>query len=215
MARIFTIAQQKGGAGKTTLVAHLAIAFSTDGRRVALIDTDPQKSLTLWYRQRTAGSDRPDAGVSLESVEGWRARYEASRLARDHDLVLIDSPPHAETEAKMAIRCADLVIVPVQPSPMDVWATRPTLHLARQERVPALVVLNRVPPRALLTDEMVAEIEKAGAVLARTRLGNRVAYAGALAAGRSVGEAQPRGRAAAEIEALAREILRDAGGGSV
>jgi len=142
MARIFTVAQQKGGAGKTTLVAHLAIAFSAARHRVALIDIDPQQSLTQWYRQRIARLGETAAGVQLESVDGWRARNEASRLARAHDIVLIDSPPHAETEAKMAIRSADLVIVPVQPSPMDVWATRPTLNLARQEKVLALVVLN-------------------------------------------------------------------------
>jgi len=211
MAQIFTVAQQKGGAGKTTLVAHLAVALTAARHRVALLDIDPQQSLTQWYRQRAARLGDAGAGVLLESVEGWRTRNEAARLARGHDIVLIDSPPHAETEAKMAVRSADLVIVPVQPSPMDVWATRPTLRLAQQEKVPALVVLNRVPPRARLTDEMVAEIEKTGAALAGARLGNRIAFAAALAEGRSVSETQPRGRAAAEVDALADEILRLAG----
>lgn len=213
MIRILTVAQQKGGAGKTTLVAHLAAAFAAAQHRVALIDIDPQQSLTQWYERRTARMGEAGTGLRLESVAGWRTRNEASRLARTHDIVLIDSPPHAETEAKMAVRSADLVLVPVQPSPMDVWATRPTLQLAQQEKVPALVVLNRVPPRALLTDEMAREIAEAGATLAQARLGNRVAFAGALAEGRAVGEAQPRGRAAAEIEALAREILDGAAGG--
>lgn len=209
-AKVLTVAQQKGGAGKTTLTAHLAVALTAGGREVALIDIDPQQSLTTWYRerQRLYGEDG-SAGLLLNSVSGWRARAEVSRLAGDADILLIDSPPHAETEARIAVRSADLVIVPVQPSPMDVWATRPTLELAQQEGVPALLVLNRVPPRANLTDEMVAEVKKLGGKIARTKIGNRVAYAGALAEGCAVGETHPSSRAAQEIARLAREILRN------
>jgi chromosome partitioning protein len=100
------------------------------------------------------------------------------------------------------------VVVPVQPSPMDLWATRPTLDLAAAERVPALIVFNRVLPRANLTEVMAAQAEELGAKVARARLGNRVAFAAALAEGKAVGESQPRGRAAQEIAALAEEILR-------
>ncbi|MFQ5775299.1 MAG: ParA family partition ATPase [Kiloniellaceae bacterium] len=207
-AKILTIAQQKGGAGKTTLAAHLAVAFTAAKRRVALIDIDPQQSLTAWYRVREATFGEAGAGLLLNAVRGWRARTEISRLADGHDVVLIDSPPHAETEAKIAVRGADLVIVPVQPSPMDVWATRPTLELAAQEGVPALLVLNRVPARAILNDEMFAEVKRLGAKVARARIGNRVAFAGALAEGLAAAEMQPRSRAAQEIKALAREILR-------
>lgn len=209
-AKVLTVAQQKGGAGKTTLTAHLAVALTAGGREVALIDIDPQQSLTTWYRerQRLYGEDG-SAGLLLNSVSGWRARAEVSRLAGDADILLIDSPPHAETEARIAVRSADLVIVPVQPSPMDVWATRPTLELAQQEGVPALLVLNRVPPRANLTDEMVAEVKKLGGKIARTKIGNRVAYAGALAEGCAVGETHPSSRAAQEIARLAREVLRN------
>jgi chromosome partitioning protein len=204
---IITVAQQKGGAGKTTLAAHLAVAFTAARRRVALIDIDPQRSLTFWYRHREARLGDAGAGLLLNQVSGWRARTEVTRLARDHDLVLIDSAPHAEAETKIAVRSADLVIVPVQPSPMDVWATRPTLEIAAREKVPALLVLNRVPPRANLTDDMVEEVERLGAKVADARIGNRVAFAGALAEGRAVSETQPRGRAASEINALADEIL--------
>lgn len=209
--KIITVAQQKGGAGKTTLAAHLAVAFTAAGRRVALIDTDPQRSLTFWYRQRAARLGDAGAGLLLNQVSGWRARTEVTRLARDHDLVLIDSAPHAEAETRIAVRSADLVIVPVQPSPMDVWATRPTLEIAGREKVPVLLVLNRVPARANLTDDMAAEIARLGATVADARIGNRVAFAGALAEGRAVSETQPRGRAAAEINALAEELLRRVG----
>ena len=209
-ATILTVAQQKGGAGKTTLAAHLAVAFTAAKKDVAVIDIDPQQSLTHWMRQREARFGDSGAGLLASQVQGWRSRSEVEKLARDHDIVLIDSPPHAETEAKIAVRSAHLVIVPVQPSPMDVWATRPTLKLAADEGVPALLVLNRVPPRANLTEAMIGEIAQMGGTLAKATIGNRVAFAAALSDGRAVGELQPRGRAAAEIKALAKEILRRA-----
>ena len=210
-AKILTVAQQKGGAGKTTLAAHLAVAFTAAGKSVAVVDIDPQESLTLWYRLREEKSGDAGAGLLVNQITGWRVKNEVERLAGEHDIVIIDSPPHAETEAKIAIRAADLVIVPVQPSPMDVWATGPTLELARSEGTPALIVLNRVPPRANLTDEMIAAVKKYDASLARNRIGNRVVFASALSEGRAVGEVQPRGKAAAEIKALAKEILKKAG----
>src|ERR1700733_10525186 len=145
-ARIITIAQQKGGAGKTTLAAHLALAWAASGRRVAVIDIDPQASLSSWFelRRKRRRSTKPD--IAVTAITGWRVATEVERQARDHDIVLVDSPPHAATEARMAVRAASLTLVPVQPSPMDLWATRATLELARAERVPALLVLNRVPP---------------------------------------------------------------------
>lgn len=121
--------------------------------------------------------------------------------------MLIDSPPHAATEARLAVRAASLVLVPVQPSPMDLWATKATLELARAERVPALVVLNRVPPRANLTETMMTEFAALGVPLARSQVGNRVALAASLADGAGISEAAPGSRAAEEIAALADEIL--------
>src|SRR5512146_1696132 len=139
-ARVITVAQQKGGAGKTTVAAHLAVHWAAQGKRVALIDVDPQESLTAWYKAREKAANGADSNLDLRWVSGWRAATEVDRLKRDHDLILIDSPPHAETAAKVAIRAADLLVVPVQPSPMDLWATRPTLDLASGEKRPALLV---------------------------------------------------------------------------
>lgn len=207
-AKVITVAQQKGGAGKTTIAAHLAIALTAAKKKVAVVDIDPQQSLTMWYRMREERFGDAGAGVLVNHVKGWRTKNEVEKLARDHDIVLIDSPPHMETEARVAVRAADLVIVPVQPSPMDVWATRPTLEMAADEKSPVLMVLNRVPPRANLTGEMLAEMKKLGASVARTRIGNRVVFASALSEGRAVGEVQPSGKAAKEIAALAKEILK-------
>jgi chromosome partitioning protein len=209
---VITVAQQKGGAGKTTLAAHLALAWAAE-LRVAVIDIDPQASLSTWFRLRRERLGNA-AGIEVVAVTGWRVTTEVERLRRDRDLVLIDSPPHAETEARIAVRAANLVLVPMQPSPMDLWATKPTLDLARAEGVPVLVVMNRVPPRAKLTETIIDEIKALGVPVATARLGNRTALAASLAQGKGILEAAPRGIAAAEITALAREILQTATGGS-
>jgi len=204
--KIITIAQQKGGAGKTTLAAHLAVAWAADCR-VSVVDIDPQASLAAWFKLRRERLGKRARGIEVATLSGWRVAQEVERQARGHDVVVIDSAPHAETEARIAVRAASLVLIPVQPSPMDVWATRPTLELARQERVPALLVLNRVPARASLTDAMLAEVAQLGAAMAATQIGNRVALAAALAEGKGISEAAPHSRAGEEIAALAREVL--------
>lgn len=209
-ARVITVAQQKGGAGKTTLAAHLAVAWAEQGRDVAIVDIDPQGSLSRWHEARAAALDGA-TGLTHVRITGWRTQREVERLAGAHDLVVVDGPPHAETEARIAVRSAGLVIVPVQPSPMDLWATRPTLDLAREEGVPVLLVINRVPPRARLADELAERIRALGADVARTQVGNRVQYAAALFEGRSVTEQARRTRAAEEIRELAAEILERLG----
>lgn len=206
---IITVAQQKGGAGKTTLAAHLAVAFRQLGKSVATVDIDPQASLTRWQEARAAALGRAD--ITHSQITGWRTTGEVEKLARVHDLVLVDSPPHAQTEARIAVRAARLVLVPVQPSPMDFWATQPTLDLARQEKVPALLILNRVPSRSKMAEELIASIRELAADLAETQIGSRVSFAAALLSGRSVTESPRPSRAAEEIRALAEEILRRAG----
>lgn len=207
---IITVAQQKGGAGKTTLAAHLAVAWSETGRSVAIVDIDPQGSLSRWHELRASsgGTGAGGAnGLTHVRITGWRTQREVERLAREHDVVVIDSPPHAETEARIAVRSAALVLVPVQPSPLDLWATEPTLALAREEKVPALLVVNRVPPRARLADALIERLGGLGAPVAGTQIGNRVQYAAAMAEGLGVTEAAKRTRAAEEMRELAAEIL--------
>ncbi|WP_420563557.1 ParA family partition ATPase [Thalassobaculum sp.] len=214
MARILTVAQQKGGAGKTTLAAHLAVAIAETGKTVAVVDIDPQASLSSWWEMREElGLPAPSNGkgkgsLSVHRITGWRTANEVEKLARDHDVVVVDSPPHAETEAKIAVRVADLVLVPLQPSPMDFWATQATLDLAKSEKTDALLVLNRVPPRAALTEAMTAKIKEMGAKVAKAQIGNRVALAASLLEGKGVSEYQKRGTAAAEIKALAAEVMK-------
>jgi chromosome partitioning protein len=208
-SKVITIAQQKGGAGKTTVAIHLALAWHAMGRSVALVDIDPQGSLSRWFEQRKAVTGKTVPPVT--TVAGWRAGSEIERVRQTADIVVVDSPPHAETEAKTVIRAADLVVIPVQPSPLDLWASRPTIELAKQERRKMVVVLNRVSPRSLLAAEMAEAAAGLGAELATARLGNRSSFAAAIAQGQGVGETAPGSIAAREASKLAREILRRAG----
>jgi chromosome partitioning protein len=203
--RTITVAQQKGGAGKTTLVCHLAVAFATRGLGVGLLDVDPQGSLSAWLEVRAARTG--GTAFAHAKIAGWRVQAEVERFVKRHDLVLVDSPPHAATDAKVAIRAADLVLIPIQPSPMDLWATRPTLDLARAENVPAVIVLNRVPARSRSAETLAARIADLGAAVAAVRLGSRAGFAAAMLDGAAVQETEPASKSAAEIAALADEIL--------
>ncbi len=206
MAKVFTVAQQKGGAGKSTLAAHLAVAWLRNRKSVALVDIDPQGSLTRWYSIREEKLGEDAAPLSFAEVTGWRTQRAVEDLAKAHDIVVIDSPPHAETEAKIAIRAADLVIVPSQPSPLDVWATMPTLELAEKEKTPVMIVLNRVPPRASLTARMVTKLGDYKVTVAKSPVGNRVAFADSMASGLTALETKPSSTAATEIRSLAQEL---------
>lgn len=212
---IITIAQQKGGAGKTTLAAQLAVALAHSGKRVAAIDIDPQMSLATWFAMRNSLNGeiayKGKGALEIVQITGWRAAAEIEKQAKEHDVVIVDSPPHAETEAKIAIRNAHLALLPVQPSPMDVWATKPTLEIAAAEKTPVLLVLNRVPPRANLTERMSAAIAELNVPLSKVTIGNRVALASSMADGLGVVEAAKRSVAAQEITALAKAALKAAG----
>lgn len=207
-AKIVTIAQQKGGAGKSTLAAHLAVAWALKKKRVGLIDIDPQGTCKTWFEIRAAGLGAERALVDFAAVTGWRTQKTVEQMAAECDYVVIDSPPHAETEARIAVRAADLVLIPSQPSPLDIWATEPTVALAAKEKSPARIVLNRIPPRANLTARMLTRLGEYPIRVLKSGLGNRVAFAEAMAEGLTALEIKPSSQAAKEVRALANEVAR-------
>ncbi len=206
MTVVITVAQQKGGAGKSTLAANLAVAFAAT-RRVALLDIDPQHSLARWHALRVA---RGASAFAFSAESGWRLGNELDRLRRGHDLLIIDSPPQIDTDARLAVRAADLVLVPVQPSAPDLWAAEGTLKLAAAERRPARLVLNRAAAGKLRTD-MEAEILRLDYPRLETVIGNRAGFASAFAQGLGITEAAPKSTAAVELRALLADIERITG----
>ncbi len=204
---VVSIAQQKGGAGKTTLAVQLGVAWLTMGKRVAMLDIDPQASLFTWFnlRRRRQGDD--EGSLMVQGLSGWRLGGEVGRLRREFELVLIDNPPHAETDARSALRAADLALLPCQPNVLDLWASKTTLELAEAARTEALLVLNRVPARGLAAAAIRAEIEQQRWPLATASLGNRQAFAASIALGQGVAESAPKSPAGVEIAALAAEVL--------
>jgi chromosome partitioning protein len=207
MAQIVTFAQQKGGAGKTTLLTQLGAAWAGEGRRVAMIDLDPQRSLAGWVDARARALDgKLDIGF-WESSE-WRASGDIRRAAGEADVVLVDCPGNADVLLRSAMRSAGLVVIPAQPSAPDAWATRATLKMALREGVESRVVFNRVPVRGGPGDAVAAMLAEDGAAIAAASVGNRIAFANAFLEGRGVTEMPRSGKAADEIRALAAEVAQ-------
>ncbi len=200
MGRIITFAQQKGGAGKTTVLAHLAAAWAEDGKRVALIDLDPQKSLTRWAELRA------DPALSLVESRDYRAGSDMKAAARSHDYVLVDCPGAASSLLDAVVRESDLVVAPCQPSVMDVWATASVIETARKQKTVLRILLNRVPGRASGLEDVLGALGEAQENVLHARLGNRVGFSQAMLTGRTAPEMARSSMAAAEMDALRAEI---------
>jgi chromosome partitioning protein len=202
--KVITLAQQKGGSGKTTLAANLAVAFRKRGLDVALLDTDPQGSLGRWFmtrRERIA-----DTGLDFATASAWGVSYECEKLRKAVAVVIVDTPPKVDADLRPALREADLILVPVSASHVDLWATEGVLDLAARENRRATVVLNRAKANTRLAAEVAEAAAGLNAEVTAARLANRVAYAETLGQGLGVLEAR-RGAASAEVETLADEIL--------
>ncbi len=206
---IVALLNQKGGVGKTTLALHLAGEWAREGKRVVLIDADPQSSALDWSEQRAKAGFRRLFGVI--GLARDTLHREAPELGRDADHIVIDGPPRIAGLMRSALLAADLVLIPAHPSPFDGWASGEMLNLIDEARIfrPQLVarfVLNRCATRTVIardTAEALAEHEPP--VLA-ARIGQRVSFAEVAQSGRLVAELDPVGPAAREISALALEV---------
>jgi chromosome partitioning protein len=200
MNKIITFAQQKGGAGKTTVLAHLAAAWAEEDRSVAIIDLDPQRSLTRWANLRA------DPRLDLLESKDYRAASDMRAAAKSHDYVLVDCPGAASNLLDAAVRESDLVIAPCQASLMDIWATASVIETTGKQKTPLRILLNRIPPRNVVIDDVLEALGDARKWLLKTRLGNRVAFSQAVLTGRTAPELSRRSTAAAEIGALRHEV---------
>lgn len=205
MVKVIAVAQQKGGAGKTMLAAQLGVALA-EGRRVALLDIDPQGSLSAWGRLRAVNIKAQHA-IMVETVAGWRMAATLDALAKAHDLILIDTPPVLDADARRAIRGADLVLIPMNPTPPDLWAAEGTLKLAAEEHRAIALVFNRAPAASKLRRRLEAEMAARRLLLLEPSLGNRAGFANAFAEGLGVTEVARPGIAGEEAAALAARVL--------
>lgn len=205
-SQIICVAQQKGGAGKTTLVSNLAIAYLTAGKRVALLDTDPQGSLGKWLdvREETLG-ENPHLQFATATA------YGISRAIRGFsgtaDIILIDTPPKADSDVRWVLRESDLVLVPVSASQADVWATHDLLDLADRAGKPTFVVMNRTRTGTRVGEQVAKSVDELEVKPLKASLANRVIYAEALGNGLGVLESKTTKSAKDEVRALADEVL--------
>ena len=178
------------------------LAWLGRGRRVALLDTDPQGSLGRWFlaRRETQGVE----GLEFSTASAWGVSYECEKLRKSNDVVIVDTPPKVDADLRPALREADLVLIPVAASHVDLWAVDGVLDLIAREGRAALVVLNRGKAGSRLAEE-VAQAAGGKARVAAARLAHRVAYAETLGQGRAAVEAG-RGPARDEVVALADEV---------
>lgn len=195
--KVVAILSQKGGAGKTTLAIHLAVAAEQSRHTAVIIDLDPQASATSWKDSRSAETPAvaPAQAVRLPQV------LEAARKG-GASFAILDTAPHSETASLAAARAADLILIPCRPAILDLRAISNTIEIARIANKPAAVVLNSVPPRGSLAEEAAKAVAAYGVEVAPVQWKQRAAFMHALTGGLAAQEYEPRGKAALEAKRL-------------
>ena len=208
LSKVITISQQKGGTGKTTLAVHLAMAFiKYHDLKVAIIDTDPQGSLGKWFMIRTE-KKVSNENLTFKTASLWGAQYESKTLKNDHDIVIIDTPPKIESDARPSIEAADLVLIPIAASHVDFWATGAIVEIAKKANKKILAQINRSSQRSKLIDKTKDFIKSLDLKSTETIIGNRQIYTSSMGEGKTAVEKQRKGNAVDEIKQLSDQILK-------
>jgi chromosome partitioning protein len=204
--KTIAVLSQKGGSGKTTISLNIAIAATLKGKSVVIIDLDPQQSATRWSRLRATETPviLPGHGPNLADLIE-RARNGGA------DLVIIDTAPKSESAALVAARLADLILIPCQPSNLDLDAIADTVNIASLAQRPALFVMNNCRASSSLADQAEDALRDYHLPIAPVRLGNRVAFVKSLSEGKGVIEYEPRSPAGREIKLLYASVIKQSG----
>ncbi|GFE71954.1 ParA family partition ATPase [Chroococcus sp. FPU101] len=204
---IISVQNQKGGVGKTTLTIHISHVLARKGKRVLLIDSDPQGSARDWAAARATPPPFNVIGLDRPTIH-----RDLPKLASDYDHVVIDGPPRVSELARSGIIAADLVVIPVQPSPYDVWAAQEVINLIKEasifkENLKTVFVINRKIVNTAIGRDVREALSQFGFPIAAKSICQRVAFAESAATGETVLETDPKGQAALEIETLVEELL--------
>lgn len=199
--KTIVINSQKGGSGKTMLCAHLAVQAERAGDGpVFLIDTDPQGTLSTWHEHRSAETPQRAEVPLAQLAQGLEALKQ-----REAAYCFIDTAPTRSDETVALFQMADLVLVPIRPSPSDLWAAAATVALLKEAGIPFLFVLTQAKANASITAQAAAALSHHGPV-AETFIADRVPYAAAMTDGRTAIELTSKGPAALETAALWKNI---------
>ena len=209
LSKVITISQQKGGSGKTTLAVHLALAFiKYHNLKIAIIDTDPQGSLGQWFMIRSEKKLSND-NLTFKTASLWGAQYESNALKKDHDIVIIDTPPKIESDARPSIESADLVLIPMAASHVDFWATGAIVEIAKKANKKILIQINRSNQRSKLISKTNDFIKSLNLSATKTIIGNRQIYAASMGEGKTAVEKQKKSNAVEEIKQLSEQVLSE------
>ena len=207
LSKVITIAQQKGGTGKTTLAVNLALAFiKYHDLKVAIIDTDPQGSLGKWFMIRSE-KNISNNNLTFKTASLWGAQYESKILKQDHDIVIIDTPPKIESDARPAIEASNLVLIPIAPSPVDFWATESIIEIAKKAKRKILIQINRANHRSKLISKTHEYIKSINISATKTLIGHRQIFIASMGEGKTVVEKQRKSKAVEEIRNISEQIL--------